>query len=70
MREREGACETCRDAKALYGRLDQLALDESRHALLLRCPTCATLYEMFPEEPTAPERLTVAMARSRFPGAL
>lgn len=70
MQEREGACETCRNVWVLYGGLDQLALDEVRHALLLRCPTCDTLYEIFPEERTAPERLTVAMARKRFPGAL
>ena len=70
MKDLEDACETCRNVWVLYGRLDQLAVDEGRHAMLLRCPTCDTLYEIFPEERTAPERLTVATARSRFPGAL
>ena len=63
------SCETCADP-TVYHRLDQLAIDFERHAFLLRCPTCGTLYEVFPEEKIPARELTADEARSLFPGAL
>ena len=66
----QGACPACRNVGTLYGSLIRLAHDETRHSLLLRCPRCATLYDLYPEERTPPERLEESEARSRYPGAL
>ena len=65
-------CPSCRDPWDLYRHslADQMASDEERHALLLRCGDCGSLFEAFPEERPAPRRLTHAEARMAFPGAL
>lgn len=63
-------CELCSETWPVYGTLTELAKDFDRHALLLRCPECGSLYEVFPEERGMPELLTEKQARERFPGAL
>jgi uncharacterized Zn finger protein len=62
-------CSIC-DDPSMYFSLKVLASDEVRHALLLECPSCGALWEVFPEVKEMPTRLTVNEARSRFPGAL
>jgi hypothetical protein len=62
-------CDFCVNAWPVYSRLTELAKDFERHALLLRCPQCGTLYEIFPEERGVPQAITEDEARQRFPGA-
>jgi len=64
------ACEVCEDAWPVYSRLIELASDLDRRAILLRCPRCRTLYELFPEERSFPRELSLQEARNQFPGAL
>lgn len=54
----------------MYFHLTRLADDEVRHAALFECPSCGSLYEVFPEAKALPERVTAGVARQRFPGAL
>lgn len=65
-------CPTCRDPWDVYQHslADRVASDEGRHALLLRCRDCESLFEVFPEEREAPRRISDAEARMAFPGAL
>lgn len=62
-------CERCEEP-TLYFRLTRLADDERRHAALFRCPDCGSLYEIHPEVKEQGERLSVAEAALRFPGAV
>ena len=64
------ACEVCEDAWPVYSRLIELASDLDQRAILLQCPRCQTLYEVFPEEPGIPRELSIQEARDKFPGAL
>lgn len=50
-----GAREKCRNVGLRYGCMVRLASDETRHSLLLRCPQCLTLYDLYPEERTPRE---------------
>ena len=65
-------CPSCRDPWDLctHHLGDRLALDEARHAVLLRCQDCRSLFEAFPEERVTPAHLTEAEARRAFPGAI
>lgn len=62
-------CAVCADPSEYY-RLNRVADDQERHAALFRCPTCDSLYEVFPEIKQPPEQLTVPLARLRFPGSV
>lgn len=64
------SCDFCKDAWLHYRKLTELAKDFERHALLLQCPKCGTLYELFPEERGMPRELTEEEERALFPGAL
>jgi hypothetical protein len=66
------ACPTCRDVfEARSHKLtEELAVDEERHAFLVRCEDCRELYEVVPEDRRPAEALTVQAARTRFPGAI
>lgn len=61
-------CDYCRDDQnRLYGHVDQIASDEARHLILLRCPRCSSLYENSPDGSDRTRRLTEAEAVARFP---
>lgn len=65
-------CGLCHNAWLPYIRRQylRLAVDFGRHAELCQCPQCGSLYEVFPEDRTAPARLTVEQSRQLYPGAL
>lgn len=61
-------CAYCRDDQnRLYGHVTQIASDDRRRTLLLRCPRCGTLYENSPDGPDQTRRLTEAEAQRLFP---
>lgn len=62
-----GRCQRCIDP-TLYFHLDRLADDEQRHSMLLRCPDCGSLYDLWPEVKGPAEPLTVEEAARRYPG--
>jgi hypothetical protein len=66
----EFGCDDCADDQnRFFGHVEQIASSEVTGSLLLRCPRCASLYEM-PGGTTKTTRLTADEARERFPGVL
>jgi hypothetical protein len=66
----EFGCDYCADDQnRFFGHVEQIASSEVTGSLLLRCPRCASLYEM-PGGATTATRLTPDEACERFPGAL
>ena len=64
----EFGCDYCRDDQnRWYGDVTQIASDESRHMILLRCPRCHTLYENSARGPDKTRRLSEAEAAELFP---
>ena len=61
-------CSIC-DDPSMYFSLKVLASDEVRHALLLECPSCGALWEVFPEVKEM-RRADSQRGALRFPGAL
>lgn len=62
-------CDYCRnDQNRWYGHVTQVASDEPRRMILLRCPRCGALYENTPDGDDRTRRLTEAEARCLFPG--
>jgi hypothetical protein len=61
-------CDYCRDEQnRLFGHVSQIASDEARRMILLRCPRCSALYENTPDGPDQTRRLNQVEARSLFP---
>lgn len=61
-------CDYCADdANRFYGHVTQIASDEGRGRILLRCPRCGALYENSPGGVDETRRLTVSEARAAFP---
>jgi len=64
-------CDYCEDDQnRFYGHVKQLAADDERGMILLRCPRCGTLYENAPVGEDQTRRLSEAEARQLFPGAI
>lgn len=62
-------CDYCRgDQNRLYGHVTQIASDEARRMILLRCPRCLALYENSPDAPDRTRRLSETDAEVLFPG--
>jgi hypothetical protein len=60
-------CEYCaNNENRWYGHVTQIASDESRAMILLRCPRCGALYENSAGGPDATRRLTEDQARELF----
>ena len=66
------SCPTCADPnEAMMHRLvTTLATNEERHSILVECDDCKTLYLVYPEDKSTPERLTAEQAHGIFPGAV
>lgn len=61
-------CEFCADDQnRLYGHIDQLASDEARQMILLRCPRCGAFYENTPSGPDNTHRLQPDEASRLYP---
>jgi hypothetical protein len=61
-------CDYCQDDQnRLYGHVPQIASDEQRRMLLLRCPRCGSLYENSARGPDRTRRLSEAEAERLFP---
>jgi hypothetical protein len=61
-------CDFCRDDQnRFYGHVVQIASDERRGMLLLRCPRCEALYENSPGGTDQTRRLTESEAEQLFP---
>jgi hypothetical protein len=63
------ACDTCANPVDLYVRTEPLGSNAERQSFLLTCPSCGTLYEIFPLERTAPLPISKSMAEKLFPNA-
>lgn len=65
-------CELCKDPWEPFfaDKYIEHANSFELHALLCKCPQCGALYDVYPEGRAAPEQITEAEARERFPGAL
>ena len=64
----EFGCDYCEDDQnRWYGHVTQIASDEARKMLLLRCPRCGTLYENTPAGEDQTRRLTEDEAAAMFP---
>jgi hypothetical protein len=64
----EFGCDYCEDDQnRWYGHVTQIASDEQRKMLLLRCPRCGTLYENTPAGDDQTGRLTEDEAEALFP---
>lgn len=67
-------CATCADPEALYlhgTRLaDTVAHSDERHSTLVRCRDCDQLFDVMPEERSAPTAITERAARAIYSGAL
>ena len=64
-------CAFCADDQnRWYGHVTQIASDDRRGTILLRCPECAALYETTPVGTRPERRITVAEAADLFPGFL
>jgi len=62
-------CDYCRDDQnRLYGHITQIASDNDRRMILLRCPRCGALYENSARGPDRTRRLTESDADQLFPG--
>jgi hypothetical protein len=61
-------CEYCADAgNRFYGHVTQVATDDERGFILLRCPRCGALYENTAGGFDETRRLTESDARRAFP---
>ena len=61
-------CDYCRDpSNRFYGHVTQVASDEMRRTILLRCPRCNALYENVPLGPDLTRRLSEEEATRLFP---
>jgi len=61
-------CEYCSDDQnRLYGHVTQIASDEVRRRILLRCPRCGTFYENTPASSDETRRLSPDEARELYP---
>jgi len=61
-------CEFCADDQTrLYGHLTQLASNETRQMILLRCPRCGALYENTPRGEDNTRRLSPSEADQLYP---
>ena len=61
-------CDYCEDDQnRFYGHVKQLAADDEREKILLRCPRCEALYENAPVGEDQTRRLSEAEARDLFP---
>jgi hypothetical protein len=49
-----------------FGHVEQVASNEDRHTVLVRCPRCAWLYEMAPAAPCNAHALSELEARERY----
>jgi len=56
----------CADPWALYYRTEPIASNYKEHSVLLRCPSCRSLYRFHPEERQAPARIDEQTARDEF----
>jgi hypothetical protein len=66
----EFGCHFCRDDQnRLYGHVTQIASNDHRGTILIRCPRCGALYENTAGGPDETRRLSVEDARERFPDA-
>lgn len=64
----EYGCDYCADdANRFYGHVTQVATDEDRGLILLRCPRCGALYENTAGGFDETRRLTVLEAQQAFP---
>ena len=64
----EFGCDYCRDDQnRFFGHVTQVASDETRQMILLRCPRCEALYENSPAGRDETKRLTEDEARRLFP---
>jgi hypothetical protein len=62
-------CEYCADDQnRFFGHVEQIADDEERRMILIRCPRCGTLYENTPAGEDQSRRLTEEEAEALFPG--
>jgi len=61
------ACASCENPLDLYLHNEPLGINAERHAELYRCPSCSSLYEMFPEVKMVPKEISEAEARRLFP---
>lgn len=60
-------CDYCADDQnRFYGHVLQIASDEARQMILLRCPRCGALYENTPRGADETRRLTEAEAEKLF----
>ncbi|MGO9341086.1 MAG: hypothetical protein ACLQQB_10155 [Solirubrobacteraceae bacterium] len=61
-------CDYCaNDQNRWYGHVTQIASDEQRRMILIRCPRCGTLYENTPDGEDKTRRLTAGEAQGLFP---
>ena len=57
-------CDYCRDDQnRFFGHVAQIASDEDRRKILLRCPRCGAIYENAPDGDDMTHRLTEIEAR-------
>jgi len=67
-RQVDFGCEYCADDQIrLCGHLPQIASDESREMILLRCPRCGVLYENTPRRHDNTRRLSPSEADRLYP---
>ena len=60
-------CDYCRDEQnRFFGHVTQIASDEDRRMILLRCPRCGAIYENIPDGDDATRRLTEIEARNLY----
>jgi hypothetical protein len=61
-------CDYCADDQnRLYGHVIQVASNDARRMILLRCPRCSALYENSPRGPDRARRLIEDEASVLFP---
>jgi hypothetical protein len=64
-------CDYCEDDQnRFYGHVKQLAADDARDRILLRCPRCKALYENAPIGPDQTRRLSEDEAATLYPDAV
>ena len=66
----EFGCDYCADDQnRFYGHVKQLAADDEREKILLRCPRCGALYENAPVGEDQTRRLNEDEAGELYPDA-
>ena len=65
----EFGCDYCADNQnRWFGHVEQIAADEERRMILIRCPRCRALYQNTPAGNDETRRLTEDEAQALFPG--